>query len=80
MPVFLSFNLRFLRQYGRTDGGSAEFKGDVINNLTKFRKLVDYGLTSGIPGTFSGRGFAVIEVSHVPDPNDSESIQHQLHW
>ena len=51
------------RQCGRNDGGSAELKSDMMSNLSPFGRVVDCGLVRGIAGTFTGRGFVVLEVN-----------------
>ncbi|KAI8321464.1 hypothetical protein EDC96DRAFT_454032 [Choanephora cucurbitarum] len=51
------------RQYGRADdGGAAELKSDMFSNLSHFGRVVDCGLVRGIAGTFTGRGYVVLEV------------------
>ena len=50
------------RQYGQTDDDAAELKSDMMSNLSRFGRMVDCGLVRYIAGTFTGRGFVVLEV------------------
>ncbi|OBZ86822.1 hypothetical protein A0J61_05131 [Choanephora cucurbitarum] len=63
-------------KYGQTDGGAAELKSDMMSNLSPFGRVVDCGLVQGIAGTFTGRGFVVLEVGL----SSSNQLQHEVHW
>ncbi|OBZ80508.1 hypothetical protein A0J61_11443, partial [Choanephora cucurbitarum] len=48
------------RQYGRSNGGAVELKSDMVR----------------IAGTFTGRGYVVLEVESA----SSSTLQHEVHW
>ncbi|OBZ81138.1 hypothetical protein A0J61_10813 [Choanephora cucurbitarum] len=64
------------RQYGRVDGGAAEPKSDMFRNLSSFGRVADCGLVRGIAGTFTGRGYVVLEV----ESSSPRTLQHEVHW
>ncbi|KAG0820574.1 hypothetical protein G6F18_012570 [Rhizopus arrhizus] len=76
------------RQYGRLNGGLEQLRSDMIQNLSAFGQVLDSGIICGTAGLFSGRGYALLELtqkgSAVSQGNDTVVQRllpsHNLDW
>ncbi|KAG1526363.1 hypothetical protein G6F45_005778 [Rhizopus arrhizus] len=71
-------------QYGRRDGGLAQFHSDMQRNLSSFGHIIESGTIRGTFGFYSGKGYVVLEKFPESDQQRDETprleLQHNVHW